>query len=84
LPGPRPTLFFAPSQVKKRSQEWGPPVLGKKLVEAWHAFRVKVGEGNPPWLQVQQHKGPQAVQAAYAQVLGGRGDPRQGHMLSLG
>lgn len=83
VPGPRPTLFFAPSQVKKRSQEWGPPVLGKKLVEAWHAFRVKVGQGSTPWLQIQQHRGPQAVQSAYLQVLGGRGDPRQGHMLSL-
>jgi hypothetical protein len=27
--------------------------------------------------------GPRAVQAAYAQVLAGRGDPRVGHILSL-
>ena len=23
LPGPRPVLFFAPAQVKKRSADWG-------------------------------------------------------------
>jgi hypothetical protein len=32
---------------------------------------------------VEHHQGQAAVQAAYAQVLGGKGDPRVGHMLSL-
>jgi hypothetical protein len=35
------------------------------------------------WLTVQQHHGKPAVEAAYAQVLAGRGDPRVGHMLEL-
>ena len=50
---------------------------------AWHGFRQQVATSNPPWLVVQQHPGAQAVQAAYAQVLAGRGDPRLGHMLAL-
>jgi hypothetical protein len=36
-----------------------------------------------PWLVVEHQVGPQAIQAAYAAVLAGRGDPRVGHMLSL-
>ena len=83
LPGPRATLFFAPAQVKKRSADWGPAEFGQRLVSAWHGFRRQVAAGNPPWLVVQQHNGTAAVQAAYAQVLAGRGDPRLGHMLTL-
>ncbi|MBX3656831.1 MAG: DUF2855 family protein [Ramlibacter sp.] len=83
LPGPRATLFFAPAQVKKRNADWGAPVLGQRLVQAWQAFSARAADASAPWLTVQRHSGPAAVQAAYAQVLGGRGDPRVGHMLSL-
>lgn len=83
LPGPRATLFFAPAQIKKRSAEWGGAELGRRLVQAWRAFHAKVSDSAAPWLRVQHHRGPQAVQAAYAQVLAGRGDPREGHMLGL-
>ena len=83
LPGPKATLFFAPAQVKKRSSEWGPAEFGQRLVTAWHGFRQQVAAADPHWLVVQQHQGADAVQAAYAQVLAGRGDPRLGHMLAL-
>ena len=83
LPGPRATLFFAPAQIKKRSGEWGTDVLGQRLLQAWQAFVAKVSDPAGPWLVVEQHQGPDAVQAAYRQVLAGRGDPRRGHMLSL-
>ena len=83
LPGPRATLFFAPAQVKKRNAEWGASVLGQRLVTAWTAFLAAVRNPVAPWLVVEQHRGAPAVQAAYAQVLGGRGDPRVGHVLSL-
>ncbi|RZJ24672.1 MAG: DUF2855 family protein, partial [Haliea sp.] len=83
LPGPRATLFFAPAQVKKRSADWGKEALGKRLVEAWTSFRSRAAQEPSPWLQVQQHKGDQAVVAAYQQVLGGQGDPRSGHILTF-
>ncbi len=83
LPGPRPTLFFAPAQIKKRSGDWGGAVLNQRLVSAWQAFAAQVGQPGAPWLIVQHHAGPEAVQAAYAQVLAGTGDPRTGHVLSL-
>jgi hypothetical protein len=83
LPGPKATLFFAPAQIKKRSTEWGPQGLGQRLVQSWQAFVQAVANPAQPWLTVEHHSGPQAVQAAYLQVLSGKGDPRVGHMLSL-
>ena len=83
LPGPKATLFFAPAQVKKRSTDWGPAEFGQRLVAAWHGFRAQVSDPAAPWLVVQTHNGPAAVQAAYSLVLGGKGDPRLGHMLSM-
>ncbi|OYV01835.1 MAG: hypothetical protein CFE45_03095 [Burkholderiales bacterium PBB5] len=83
LPGPRATLFFAPAQVKKRSADWGPAAFNQKLVDAWHAYAAQVTGAQPPWLVVDAQRGPAAVQAGYAQVLGGRMDPRLGLMLSL-
>jgi hypothetical protein len=83
LPGPRATLFFAPAQIKKRSAEWGGPVLTQRMLQGWQDFIATVSDPARPWIQVQQHRGPAAVQAVYQQLLGGRSDPRLGHMLSL-
>ena len=83
LPGPRATLFFAPAQIKKRSTDWGAEGLGQRLLQAWQAFVAKVNDPAAVWLVAEQHQGPVAVAAAYRHVLGGRGDPRRGHMLSL-
>jgi hypothetical protein len=83
LPGPRATLFFAPAQIKKRHADWGAEGLGQRLLQAWQGFVHQVSNPAAPWLTVAHHHGPEAVQAAYAQVLAGHGDPRVGHMLSL-
>jgi hypothetical protein len=83
LPGPRPTLFFAPAQVKKRHADWGAQELGLRLQQGWQAFLAQVFNARLPWLSVEHHQGPQQAQQAYAQVLAGRGDPRVGHILSL-
>ncbi len=83
LPGPRPVLFFAPAQAKKRSADWGGAVFNQRLVAAWQGFLAQATRPAAPWLLPQWHRGPAAVQAAHALVLCGQGDPRRGHMLSL-
>jgi Protein of unknown function (DUF2855) len=83
LPGPKATLFFAPAQIVKRRGELGAEVLGSNIIAAWQQFCHTVTHTTPPWLQVQQHLGTVAVQAAYAQVLAGQGDARTGHVFSL-
>jgi hypothetical protein len=53
------------------------------MARAWHGFIGQVSQPANPWLVVQHHSGTEAVQAAHSLVLGGRSDPRLGHMLSL-
>ena len=77
-------MFFAPAQIKKRSAEWGSQGLAQRLVLSWNDFVAKVSDSDPPWVLVQTHTGPDAVLATYLKVLGGKGDPRLGHILSLG
>ncbi|MEO5736117.1 MAG: DUF2855 family protein, partial [Variovorax sp.] len=83
LPGPRATLFFAPAQIKKRTEEWGSAGLGERMLKAWTTFTAQVTDPAAPWLVADHHRGPEAVQAAYLEVLAGRSHPRVGHMLSL-
>ncbi|MFC5496163.1 DUF2855 family protein [Caenimonas terrae] len=83
LAGPRPVLFFAPAQVKKRQGDWGAAELGRRLAQDWQRLLARVGNPDAPWLAAVHHDGAAAVQAAYAQVLAGQGDPALGHILSL-
>ncbi len=81
LPGPRPTLFFAPAQVKKRVADWGAPAFSQRVAHAWQGFTQQVAGAEPPWLIAQRHTGQAAMQAVYQDVLAGKGDPRIGHIL---
>ena len=83
LPGPRPVMFFAPAQVKKRSTDWGAQGLSDRLVAAWNQFTAAVQVPVNPWLVVQHHNGPAATQALFTQMLVASGDPRTGHIATL-
>ncbi len=87
LPGPKPTLFFAPAQVKRRlappPEGWGPAGWQQRSGEAWQAFADRVADASTPWLQVREGRGAAAVEAAYRSVLAGRSDAREGLMFSL-
>jgi hypothetical protein len=79
LPGPPPTLFFAPDRVVKRSEDWGRAGLETRVAEAWHPFCEWTGG----WLQTVRSTGFDAVRDAYLDVLEGRVDPRRAHVLEL-
>ncbi len=87
LPGPRPELFFAPAQGKKRAaappEGWGTAGLEERLDQAWSAFMQVVNDPAHPWLVIHADRGAEAVSAAYQQLLAGRSDPRAGLMLAL-
>ena len=79
LPGPRPTFFFAPDQIKKRREDWGPGGIEKGHAASWRAF-APVVEG---WVDVIVGKGPDGLRHAWLEVLSGKTDPRVGHVISL-
>jgi hypothetical protein len=79
LPGAKPQFFFAPTQVGKRTKDWGYGGLVGRLGEGWRAFLPSVKD----WLEIRTGRGPDAVAATYREVLEGRQPPRLGHMLSL-
>ena len=83
LVGPRPVLFFAPSQVKKRIEDWGAAGLQQRIAIAWSNFMVSVCDVNQPWLQVVRGHGQQAVQATYAALLSGTVPAKEGHFMTL-
>lgn len=83
LPGPRPTLFFAPAQAKKREEDWGGKALQQRIAADWQVFLQLVQDPANSWLRVREHRGADSMPAAYAEVLGGLADPAEGHVLRL-
>lgn len=82
LPGPKPTLFFAPARVEKRVADWGGAELNARLGAAWAAFVQRVSDPVRPWMSVARGRGPEAIAAVYDALAQGRSNPREGHMLS--
>jgi Protein of unknown function (DUF2855) len=90
LPGPRPTLFFAPAQIKKRSasppEGWGREGLQQRLALAWTQFIQRVtasGGDGQAWVRIVSRHGADAVRNGYGALLAGQADAREGLMLSL-
>jgi hypothetical protein len=79
LPGAAPAFFFAPEQIRRRSDQWGAAKLEEAFAGAW---RRAVG-WTDGWLEVRRSTGPDEVRAAYLEVLEGRSPPSVGHVLSL-
>ena len=78
LPGPAPSLFFAPDQIVKRREDWGPGGVESRFAEAWQAF-LPVVEG---WITVEERSGADGVVDAYHEVLDGRVDPSVAFVLA--
>ncbi len=79
LPGPAPTLFFAPDHVKQRMDDWGAAGFQSRLAESWNKFIPHTEN----WVNVKRGSGREAVERTYLDVLGGKADPRDGFILSL-
>ena len=71
LPGPPQSMFFAPTQIEKRTAEWGPGVLEARFAEAWGPFIEQVSG----WVTIDHASGPDAVAEVYAEVLEGNIPP---------
>jgi hypothetical protein len=79
LAGPTPVFFFAPDRVVKRSRDWGPTELERRVADAWHPFCEWIGG----WLRVERGEGFDGLERAYLEVLGGGVPPSTAHVISL-
>lgn len=80
LPGPHPTLFFAPTRAVERAQAWGRAGLEQRVADAWHPFCAWTAG----WLEPLRGTGFDALRAAWSDVLEGRVAPDRAHVLTLG
>ena len=78
-PGPKAQFFFAPSQISKRSKEWGRDELNNRLDTALSIFI----EGSKQWLRIEHLHGTEAVSDTYSQLVAGKVLPEIGNILSF-
>ena len=77
LPGAKPVLFFAPTRLKQRSEDWGRAGLMQRIDAAWRPF-VAAAAG---WLHIHEGQGQEAFAACYARMLAGSTPPAEAWML---
>jgi len=80
VPGPTPTLFWAPGQLAKRMSDWGPEGFQQRAGGAWKKFLTWI-DG---LVTVERASGKEAIERVYRMTLEGRADPRKGYVLSPG
>jgi hypothetical protein len=79
LPGPQPAFFFAPTQVEKRTRDWGAEGLQKRYAAAWREFL----DFTKDRIRIRHGSGPADIERIYLETLEGRTHPDVGHILSL-
>ena len=82
-PGARFELFFASTQIRKRSLEWGGAEFQRRFGSALHRFLAAARDPERGGLRIVEARGPEAVARTYVDTLDGRVAPDQGHVLSL-
>ncbi|GGM54906.1 DUF2855 family protein [Dactylosporangium sucinum] len=73
------SVFFAPTQIRKRTADWGREGLDARFAAAWDRFAPVVADH----LDVVVSHGPEGLRDAWLEVLAGRTDPRVGHVIAL-
>ena len=79
LPAPAPEFFFAPTQISKRTKEWGADVLADRMSDAWARFAAWADD----WLEFTEVVGTDAVVATFGELAAGTTDPRTGFVATL-
>lgn len=77
LPGPKPTLFFAPDHAVAFFKEHGPVEGGNLVAKSWHGFLAAV-DGS---VAIERHSGLEAARKTYVEMIGGSVDPSKGIVI---
>ena len=79
LPAPTPEFLFAPTQISKRTKEWGRDELDQRIGTAWKNY----SEWCDSWLEFSQAVGNEEVLDVYETLRSGQPDPKLGYICSL-
>ena len=78
LPGPTPQLFFAPTEVTRRNDEWGREEFASRSAAALTAFV----EGSRAWMTVEHRAGADGAESAWRDVHAGAVRPDVGVVVT--
>lgn len=79
IAGPKPQFFFAPAQIAKRRDDWGPGVIEEKIGQA----TTQIATDAQRWLTVVNHSGLEAARDPWTKLATGAADPADGHVVIL-
>jgi hypothetical protein len=79
LAGPKPQMFFAPTQVQKRHADWGPAEFQAKVGEAWKHFLKTAASST----KVVTASGLHEAAKVLAGLVAGDGRADEGNVIRL-
>ena len=79
FPGATPTFFFAPTQAQKRTEEWGPGEVQKRIGLSLKDFQ----QFSDQWMQINRGRGFDVIESTFAKVVQGGMSPHEGLILSV-
>ena len=77
IPGPTPTLFFAPDHSVALFKSVGPEEAGKQIAASWHGFLEDAGDS----IEIERKQGLEAARDTFVAMLGGDIDPAKGIVI---
>jgi hypothetical protein len=77
LPGPMPTLFFAPDHAVALFREVGPEAAGTMMAESWRGFLEDAGTS----VRIERIAGLEAARASFVEMVAGSFDPTRGIVI---
>ena len=78
FPGAKPTFFFAPTQAQKRTEEWGPGEVQKRIGMSLKEFQIHSDQ----WMKVKRGSGLDEIKNTFKEVVQGNVPPNRGSNLS--
>lgn len=79
MAGPKPEMFFAPTQIGKRMQEWGRETYDARMAAAWRGFLAVAAN----WIEVRENPGVDTLHSVYQLFISGQADPGLGYVHSV-